>query len=835
MKKWLLIVFVLWGQFTFANKVYVILGSDTSVWKNTSGGDVAYTYANEFDYAVFTHPLVVFGEVFNNSFRNAHRDSVGNPFKVTWFMHGGGWFQYGTNSNAISTLFMIKKYWQSELERWGDALEYHFHHFKWDGSAWVMADRFADTIWDFEWTMSQMIIDESLYPVCFRSGWNYMDNPYQQYLERWIPFRMEGGSWMPDCTPYHPSFSDYRLPGTMKGWEVRHYYMKDFTTSVANNVFNVAHSGKEQVVCIWSHQNETDFIQQIANVDSALQDAAVAYPDVQFFYCTGKEAMQKWLHTTDITPPPLNLNTTRLGNSVSVVINTESDIYQEQPWVAVRKYSGEYTRLDTENIDAGRWRFSCSTDEIDRVMVAVSDIYGNVSLAEVHDGSRCWTTQSEFYQSQPQNIDIESQINKAILITSDTGRIVINQPNYDSQTKILRRSYWIGQTFVPRAPGISKVIFGAKVNQPAEYRVELRSILPSGFPDDNPSGLLASGTAALNASGTTTAWINYNGLILDGRAYVLLFKIISGSAEIWINTSSVYPDGILIRAYSLDWITIPNFDCFFQIYDESLNLSIDQSLYNSDAYVSERGYFIAQTFLANFSNINGVEINVTEAQGGEKLGVQLRKTLPDGSPDFAFDSIIYKTNQSIPGSGIHYLPLSWNIPPECQHQPLAIVFAAPQDGKNSIRLACASNNHYLQGTLFISDDLVYTYFMENNDLYFKLFSTGYVTSGTLTMDYDAGKEVFWTSARTVSENIPAGTSIRCRFRFGNSPTDLNSAPWSEYYSTNPIYFPSIYCHRLIQAQILLESSGVYTPVLNTLELFYEPQLARTSPYWTLLF
>ncbi len=834
MKKYLLIGFVVLSQLAWGNKVYVVLGSDTSVWTNTSGQEVKYTYANEFDYAVFTNPTGVYAQVFEEAFRNMHTDSLGNPFRITWFMHAGGWFQYGSNATSISTLFMIKKYWQAELDRWGDALEYHFHHFKWTGSAWAMADEFADTIWDFDWTMSQMIIDESLYPVSFRSGWNYMDNLYQQYLERWIPFRMEGGSWMPDCTPYHPSYSNYRNPGTMKGWEVRHYYMKSFTSSIANQIFNFAHLGNEQVVCIWSHQNETDFIQQIANVDSALHNAATAYPDVQFLYCSGKEAMQKWLHTTDTTPPALSLSTMPQDNNIHVVINSESAIYQEQPWVAARKYSGDYVRLDTENIGGGSWKFSYSNAEIDRVVVAVCDIYGNVSLAEVRDGSRQWITQSELYQSMPQNVDVESETNKALLAKSATGSIVIDQPNYDGQTDILLRSYWIGQTLLPQSTGISKVVFGAKVNQPAQYRVELRSTLPSGFPDDNPAGLLASATATLSVSGTTTAWLNYNGLQMDGRTYALVFKIISGSAEIRLNTTSVYPDGTLIRAYGLDWITIPDFDCLFQIYDESLNLSIDQPLYNSDAYISERGYFVAQTFLANFGNIAGVELNVTEAQSGETIGVQLHKTLPDGSPDFSFDSRIYIKNNSISGPGIHYLPLDWKIPRKFLSQPLAFVFLAPQEGKNSIRLALDSGNPYSPGDLFVSDDLVSSYFMENSDLYLKVFVTSWVSSGTLTMSYDAGRAVCWSSAR-ISADIPPGTSIRCRFRLANTPAHLSSALWSEYFATDLIHFPSTYYSRLIQAQILLESSGTSTPVLDGLELFYEPQPTEASYYWELLY
>ena len=831
------LLFILLCIVAIPNTVYVVLSSDTSIWTNTSGSDDAYTYANEFDFDVFANPNGVYHDVFDSTFRTTHTDSLGYPFKVTWFMHGGGWFQEGTNSNSTTTMYQIRKYWQNELDYWGDALEYHFHHFKWTGSQWAQAPTFAETIWDYEWTTSQMVIDESIYPVSFRSGWNYMDNPYQQYLELWLPFRMEGGSYMTDCTPYHPSYTNYQLPGTMKGWEVRHVYMKNFTVSFANQVFNVANQGNDQVVCIWSHQNEADFVSQIAFVDSNLHSAAVTYPDVQFLYCTAKEAMQKWLQSSDTTPPTLNLTTEKSGNTMTVTINTDPDIYQLQPYVAARNYSDEYSRLETSKISADTYQFSYSTTEADRVDVAVSDEYGNVRLAEVKDGSRRWSTQSEFYYSNPQNIDVDSSIDKAVLNHSTTSQIIIDQPNYNSSTNILNRSYWIGQTFVPQATGISKVVFNTIVNQPTEYRIELRTVLPSGFPDDNPSGLLAFGTTTISATGTATVWLNYTGLQLDGRSYVLLFKIISGNAQLRMSNLNPYPNGILIRAYSLDWITIPDFDCYFQIFNQSQNLSIDQSTYNSQTYVFEKGEFVAQTFQLTNLNISNIEINVTNSLANETIDIQLRETLPDGSPDYSYDALLNEIKFQFASSGIQSIPLNWTIPSEYLNDTLALVFVGPQESKNSIQLAYNSSNSYPQGNLFFSTDLVNFERQDNSDLYLRMSGNEtiiYEPSGTLTMQFDAGTQVYWNKAE-MTTIIPEDSGIRYRFRFGNTQEELNSASWGEYSSSSPLHFqPSSYS-RLIQVELLLESTGSATPILDSLELFYSTSPSSVSnSLWLLL-
>lgn len=386
------------GQET--GNIYIVLSSDTSVW-SVSGG-----YYGVANWDVFESQTGVLSQVYDYEFRNAHVDSLGRPFKITWFMHGGAWFTTAVNSTPISATYHIRKNWGDDIEAWGDALEYHFHHYIWDGDSWEMAPTFAETIWEYEWVMSQMMLDEYLFITSFRSGWNYMDDTYQQYLERWVPFRMEGVQ--PDWVPYHPSFEDYRLPGTMKGWEVRHHYTKSVSASIVDQIFNAAELGTDQVVCIWSHQNEPDFPNQIADVDQRFHEGQTNHPSVQFYYCSAKEAMHRWLENTSTTVPYLEVKSIVNEYNVNVTILTEDDIYQEQPWVAAKRYAGDCVRLDTTKTGAGIWEFSYSRQEYDHVSVGVSDIYGNEIIADVNDGSRRWSVQSEFARAQSYRVDYDT-------------------------------------------------------------------------------------------------------------------------------------------------------------------------------------------------------------------------------------------------------------------------------------------------------------------------------------------------------------------------------------------------------------------------------------------
>jgi hypothetical protein len=464
-------------------------------------------------------------------------------------------------------------------------------------------------------------------------------------------------------------------------------------------------------------------------------------------------------------------------------------------------------------------------------VVSVCDIYGNVSLAEVRDGSRRITTQSEFYRCNPHNVNLEYDPSKATLIQGTDVIPVLSQTSSTSSTEILTRSYWIGQTFIPHAPGISRVHFGVTIIEPSRFRVEVRTSLPGGFPDDNPEGLLgASSTDLIEASGEiSVTFQDLDELILDGRPYVLIIKILSGSAEIRLSTQNPYPDGLLIRAYSLDWITIPEFDCLFKIYDQEENLSIDQSGYDSDAYISESGYYVTQTLLSPIQNIKAIELDITEADPDDIIQLQVRKTLSNGFPDFAYDSLLLKRDFTIGGAGLIQIPLKWNIPTELMNKPLAFTCVSPQNGSNSIRLGHTQGNPYPDGEVYVSTDLIDIDKLQDHDLYFQILAADYtsVTSGTLVYEFDAGSIVKWTGVEIMGD-ASTGCAIRTRYRFAKTREELENIDWGEYYEAFKFDFSESHTGRFMQCEIHLESSGTDSPSLDSFEIFYRTQQVKTT-------
>ena len=73
----------------------------------------------------------------DEDFRNAHVDSYGNPFKMSWFMEmdnfiNQGQFQDGTPFDYLTVYQLLLDNWGSEVAQWGDEIGYHHHFMQWN-------------------------------------------------------------------------------------------------------------------------------------------------------------------------------------------------------------------------------------------------------------------------------------------------------------------------------------------------------------------------------------------------------------------------------------------------------------------------------------------------------------------------------------------------------------------------------------------------------------------------------------------------------------------------------------------------------------------------------
>ncbi len=392
-----------------SGEVLLVIGSDTAIWEGMNVGRFHCTY----NQSLYTDPSRNAYAVMDPAFRADLVDSYGQPLKMTWWMMAGNIFRYATNTNVpvpnIMTLYLMKKYHGQNVLQNGDELTLHYHTFVWtdydrDGQYyWNQAKSFPESLDDFNITLAQFLLEEQVFPVSFRSGWHYMDNDWQNYLdERILPYSLHNDyphkrtedpepidniydwSQAPSAfVPYHPDRDNYQIPGNSPGWQVRSAHIwRARVNDYMDTVFSAAQQGEDQVACFWAHLPESDFLENLQKIDSVAHHCETKYPGVKFRYCTAIEAMQRWRRGTDTIPPTLTFNDEIDGEDVYFLIESDETVFQQQPFVAVKNIYEDYTVLECMTTGKNQWKTvrPVALNSLAKAAVTVCDTMGNQSM-----------------------------------------------------------------------------------------------------------------------------------------------------------------------------------------------------------------------------------------------------------------------------------------------------------------------------------------------------------------------------------------------------------------------------------------------------------------------
>ncbi len=393
-----------------AGKIYLVLGSDTALW---DGMDVA-RHDPHYTLALYIDPALNAYAVMDPAFRTRLVDSYGTPMKLTWWMMAGNIFRYADNTNVpvanTMTLYLMKKYHGDRIAQYGDELSLHYHTFAWtdynqDGKYfWNQSHSFSECRDDFDVTMAQYLLEENCYPVSFRSGWHYMDNGWQQYLDALLPYSMDDDypakrfvtnepidnnfDWSLSSklwAPFRPSAANYQLPGGTGGWNLRSTHIGNVTAASMNDIFSEAAKGTDQVACLWGHLPEVDFLDNLRKIDSLAHSTEKKFTGVTFRYCSAVEAMQRWRHGVDSVAPVLSLTEERQGENVSYTIQSSEPIFQQQPFVAMKDVYERASVLQCTKTGTNTWKAlsTMPASGIVKVAAAVTDTMGNLSTASL--------------------------------------------------------------------------------------------------------------------------------------------------------------------------------------------------------------------------------------------------------------------------------------------------------------------------------------------------------------------------------------------------------------------------------------------------------------------
>jgi hypothetical protein len=391
---------------------YLVVGSDTAIWNAGTTVDV-YSRHPHYKQDSFTMTNSPSFRVMDPLWRDQFRDFYGNPIKFTWWIMGGNIFREADNLNVpianTMVLYLMKKYHGDAIRQFGDEVSAHYHTFLWsdyngDGKFyWNQSRTFNECRDDFDFTLSQYLLEEEVFPVSFRSGWHFMDYDWQSHLNELLPFSMhddygvfrpwptnaepvagvEDWSRAPSAfVPFHPSTNDYQVPGNGKGWNVRSVKMQNMVQSQMDQIFLQASNGVDQVACIWNHLPE-DFVTNVAKMGSYVRHSASNYPAVPFRYCTAVEAMQRWLGVTNHSPPQIDVQETIEGETLTLKIATGVPIFQDRPFVCLRDAVQNYTNITASCLATGSnvWTVILPVPRniLAKVGIAATDPDGNLA------------------------------------------------------------------------------------------------------------------------------------------------------------------------------------------------------------------------------------------------------------------------------------------------------------------------------------------------------------------------------------------------------------------------------------------------------------------------
>jgi len=384
--------------------VLVVVGSDTGIWDGLN----VNRYHCTISPMLYTDPTRNAARVMDSTFRSAMRDSYGTPMKLTWWMMAGNMFRHSMNTDvptpSTMPVYLMNRYEGEGLTRWGDELTFHYHDWYWSDENgdgiwyWNQAPSFTMVAHEFDQTLAEMLIEEDLFPVSFRSGWHAMDNAWQNRLNEVLPFSMHNDypairsdfeepidnvydwSRAPSAyAPYHPSTTDYQVPGDGPGWNLRSRYMSVADSAFMAAIFAKAAAGSDQMICLWAHLPESDFLDNLQKVNRSAHAAAAKYPQVMFRYCTAVEAMQRWLRSSDTTTPVIALSEHIEGDSLSWIVEVDEPIFQPVPILAVKDRYEMHRLLPMQQITPRTWQTTLSIhrDDVAAMAVAVTDTCGN--------------------------------------------------------------------------------------------------------------------------------------------------------------------------------------------------------------------------------------------------------------------------------------------------------------------------------------------------------------------------------------------------------------------------------------------------------------------------
>ncbi len=255
--------------------------------------------------------------------------------------------------------------------------------------------------------LSQLLIDRHFSPSAFRAGWTWENNEMSKFLESVIPFDFSGNppllrhDYFHDPVSnvfdwsemqvrwgyYHPSESNYQLPGDMNRAVFACLSYTMFNRAL-DRAFTRARSGKCAVVVADYLHNTATMLPHLRSVHEALIDRSSTY-GVDFVFVTASELAKIAISSVDSLAPNLTISDQEVPSDSILTIVSSEPLFAD-PYVVARCEGIPYIRLEPERINETTWTVEISClcgNSLLGITVGACDQSGNTVIVSKRLGS----------------------------------------------------------------------------------------------------------------------------------------------------------------------------------------------------------------------------------------------------------------------------------------------------------------------------------------------------------------------------------------------------------------------------------------------------------------
>jgi Methyltransferase domain len=362
-------------------------------------------------------------KLFDERFRDRHRDPVGTPMRFGWFFLTWTGFYTNPRSRDFGYHHVRDHYlarWKDALAAYGDEQCWHYHQppASGVGNEWGL-DWNASR--EYEQVLSRQILERAWFPACFRAGGTILSPESSRWVDQWfpvdysnrapidVPGLVDWSSGVAEWKVYHPAAEDFRREG---GGRRRMARCLDLATGLhrlseedVEAAFARAESGEPAILACFDHDYR-DIEARLDHFAALVASVAERHTGVPWRYAAPMEAIRGYLDV----PRPLTLELDAFALDGEVQIRSSEPLFQSIPWLAVE------SRGDVLHVEQGlvrleptRWTWTPPAGiEWERLGVAGSTDLGETAAIAIGPddgpGSLFVRTEASPSAAQPRSV-----------------------------------------------------------------------------------------------------------------------------------------------------------------------------------------------------------------------------------------------------------------------------------------------------------------------------------------------------------------------------------------------------------------------------------------------